>query len=102
MELIAIVLIFLVIGGLFPGGSGGGGPAIGDALASLAAFVVVGGGIFLFWGYSMAGIILAAEWLGIASNPFVAIFALIGPIAVPMTAMGIYNGISERKVKQGS
>ncbi len=100
MELVALIFFLWLIGCLFPG-SGGGYVDIAGAFACLIAGIVVLGGLYLYWAFSMVGILWLGEWLNIDNSSGLGgawlLFAFLGPIAIPMIIAGTINGIRDSR-----
>lgn len=95
MELIAIIFILWLIGCAFPGSGQNYGPDIGEVLGFITCALFLMALVFV-WGYSVAGILVAAEWLGV-THPGAVIFALLIPIAIPMIVAACVNGYRDRR-----
>lgn len=92
MELIALIVLFWVIGCAFPGSGQSHGPDVGDALGFIACAILLAAMFCAYW-YAVAAIIIAAQWLELGG--WAIIFALLGPIAIPMLIAGVFNARAE-------
>lgn len=94
-----IIIFIIVVSLLFPGSSGPYyGPDIGEVLGFIACALFLIGLVFA-WTYSVVGLSILFDWLG-WRHPVFAIIGLLGPIAAPMLAAGIANGIINRRKRQ--
>ena len=91
-----------VIAVLF-GGSGGGYSNPFAGIASALAFLLCAGILYVYYWMSVLGILTAAEWFyggGGKIGVEVGVFALMGPIVIPMLIASIVNGISAYRAAQ--
>lgn len=95
MEIIAIILVLWLVGCAFPGSGRSYGPGLDEVLGFIACTALIVGLVFA-WSASVAGILMGARWLGLDGG-LVLIFALLGPIALPLFVAEFANACLDRK-----
>ncbi len=99
MELLILIFFVWLIGAIFPGSGDSYGPDLGDVAGFIVCALFL---VFLFFAYGglVAGILMTGTWLGIdGSEPLGGawlLFALLGPLAIPMIVASVVNGPRDR------
>jgi hypothetical protein len=95
MELIAIIALFWLIGCAFPSSGQSHVPSGREVLTFVACISLSLGLFFAYW-YTFVGIVLAGRWLD-ANDAATLLFAMFGPIAIPMLIAGLVNARVEQQ-----